>query len=689
MGMLIRFRRFWRRFRRTRLCTVLAMLLLLALLCGGEYAFSNRLRSSVNGYTETVLPLETATLLGNAERTDGGILLREGGYVLFHDVGREIADVAITASSDRLQILEVTVATTDDGDKNNYRTYVSGRVYTDETAYYGLRSFGDVRTLRLQCTSGGEALLTDVTLNRRPPVSFSLLRVSLVFGGVVFLWAVWRLRLWKTVYTPRNWNHQLSLAASFTVCMLTLFLLCGGGAKPKKLPYEEASPNAYEQLFASLLEGRVDLDVPFDSSLLDELENPYDYTERSDALEQQGISRFGPFWDRAYYEGKFYCYFGIAPVLVCFFPVYLLTGMVPNASFAMLMLLLLGTAALFGAVLEMLRYFRLRVPLLLLCLGFPALFFGALFPMIAACADMYYLAVAGGLVFLSATLYFGFAALNSRGRIKRRVWFALSAVSLVLTVASRPTAALYAVLLLPPFLAVLAEEGRRIAEKLTDAVSFVLPLLLGLLPVLWYNAVRFDSPFEFGATYQLTFSDISYNRLSFSLLGETLAHYFLQMPQLSGLFPYLRPSALALNTYGVPFYSTGSLGALCFPLAPVGLAQSFVTRKQPVKKAFYLLSLLTPFAVAFCDLCLGGVNIRYLADILLPLLLVSLLVLLELAGQVNGRFDDGTSFRFFCGALALLLLNFLVSFALLYANERNWIYHGSPEIFRFVEALFS
>lgn len=687
-GMIVRLRQFWSRFSHTRLCYALTAFLVLAVLCGLEFLFANRLRLAIPADAEAVLPLDAAALQGKAERTDEGILLKEGAYVLFYDVGTEVADVAITASSDELHVLEITVSSTDDGNKNSFGAYVDGRVYTDETAYFRLRSAGEVRTLRLHCTSGTSALLTDVTLNRRPPVAFSFVRVLLVYALLAFLWAIRHFRLWGIVYEAGKPRHRLALVGSLFLCLLTVCLLSGGaGLKP--LPYTEASPSAYEQVFSSLLEGRVDLELPFDASILDSLENPYDYTERSDAVEDAGVDRFGPFWDRAYYEGKFYCYFGIAPVLVIFFPVYFLTGMAPNLTLVVLLLLLCGTVALFGALLAMLRYFRLRVPLLPLCIGFPVLFFGSLFPMIAACADMYYTAVAAGLTFLSATLYFGFAALNCSGRIKRRIFFALSGVCLALTIASRPTVVLYAALLIPPFLAVLAEKGRRVSEKMTDAVSFLLPLAVCMLPILWYNAIRFDSPFEFGASYQLTFNDIRYNRLSLSLLGETLMHYFLQAPHLSGLFPYLRPSRLGLNTYGIYFYSVGSIGALCFPLAWFGSAQGFLTRKQPVKKAVYLLALLLPFGVAFCDLCLGGVNIRYMADVMLPLLLVGALVLLEVAGRVNEKCGDGTSFRFFCGAFAVLVLTFLVSFALVFANERNWIYEGAPQFFRLFERIFS
>lgn len=669
--------------RKKRLLTVIAFSLIFLCLCGLEYLFSNRMQAEVSGFEETELDLSGVTLLGGAYHTADGIRMPEGSSIIFENVQTETALVELTATSDDFQVLDITVSTIDDANKGSYRTYVDGRLYTDEPAYFRIRSAGEVRTLRVQCTSGDQPLLTGVTLNRAPRTSFSVLRLLLVFLLILFLWSVWHFRLWKCIYDPRNGKHRSVLVYVLFICLLA-FCACGASAGLKAVPYTEKSPNAYEQLFTSLLEGRVEIDVDVDTSVLESLENPYDYTERSQVLE-----RFGPFWDRAYYEGNFYCYFGIAPVVLFFFPIYWLTGMAPNMTLVVLLLSLIGVASLFGALLKMLRYFKVRAPLLMLCVGFPVLVLSSLFPMIAVSADMYYAACASGLAFVALTLFLAFSALCSEHPIARRLLFASSGISLALTLASRPTVVLYAAVLIPPFLAVLFERGRRGLPKLLDAASFLVPLFICILPILLYNDVRFDSPFEFGATYQMTFSDISYNRVSFAMLGETFFHYFLQFPQISGLFPYLRPSYLALDTYGTYFYSVGSIGTLSFPLVWSGFAQGFTTKKQPVKKAVYLLLLALPFIVAFADLCLGGVNIRYVTDLMLPLVLLGLLVMTELAAGANDRFSDRTSYRFFCVCLAILLLTAYLSFALIFANERDNIYKTSPAVFRFFASIFS
>lgn len=670
---------------------VLAFALVLALLCLGEYFVSNSLRFETADFRETSLDLNQASLRGKATRNEAGeIQLQSGASVTFLDVGEEIINVAVTLESVDLQVLNVTVSTSDEANRNAYRTYVDLDVYTDETAYFRIRSFGKVQALRITLNDGAGALLTAVSLNQTPPTRFSILRVSLVFLLILGLWLVWRFRLWKVTYDRNNFHHTAVLTAVLMVCIIA-FSLCGVfGAGGQKYPFEDTQHlNAYEQLFHALMQGKTEIDVDFDTSILESMENPYDYTQRKEVYAQNGHGIFNGTWDRAYYDGNFYCYFGIAPVLLFMFPVYFLTGYVPNATLTVLFICIIGAAAFFGLLLKMIRYFKLRVPLLILCIGYPVLLLGSLLPMIALCADMYYLAVACGISFCALTAFLAFAALCCEHFLWRRVLFALSGITLAVTLASRPTVVLYAAVLIPPFLAVLAEKGRAISKKLIDAASFLLPLLLAVIPVLWYNAVRFDSPFEFGATYQLTFSDISYNRLSFALLGETFFHYFLQFPQINGLFPYLRPAHLALDSYGTYFYSVGSVGALMFPLAWMGCGQTLTTKKQPVKKATYLLLLLLPFAVAFANLCLGGVNIRYLSDILFPLILLGLLVLAELQGKANERLSDSSSYRIFLLAFAILALTALVAFFLLFANERDSIYNQSPSVFRFFANLFS
>ena len=406
---------FFRKLKTPPLKYILIFTLVLALVCVAEFFFSNSLRLETASYTEVSLDLNQADLRGKTTRSEEGILMQSGSSIRFSGVGEEIINVCLAFERKDLQIINVTVSTSDDADKNAYRTYVDGDVYTDELAYFRIRSFGNVRDLRVQFNEGESALLTSVTLNRLPDVRFSFLRVALVFLVILGLWAVWHFRLWLVVYDRENRSHITVLTAILLLCVL-IFCICGmASAGGRVYPFEDRQGlNAYEQLFEALLQGKTELNVDFDTSILESMEDPYDYTERKNVYEKLGFSVFNETWDRAYYNGNFYCYFGIAPVILFMLPVYFLTGVMLGAGLTTVFVSAVGIASLFGLLLKMIRYFKLKVPLLLLCLGYPVLVLGSLLPMIALCGDMYYLAVASGISFFCLTAFLGFSALCAK-----------------------------------------------------------------------------------------------------------------------------------------------------------------------------------------------------------------------------------------------------------------------------------
>ena len=71
--------------------------------------------------------------------------------------------------------------------------------------------------------------------------------------------------------------------------------------------------NQYEKLAEAFLEGHLDIDYgDMDPKLL-ALENPYDPAERQKA----GVFYH---WDHSFFNGKYYMYFGVVPVVLVFLP---------------------------------------------------------------------------------------------------------------------------------------------------------------------------------------------------------------------------------------------------------------------------------------------------------------------------------------------------------------------------------
>lgn len=69
------------------------------------------------------------------------------------------------------------------------------------------------------------------------------------------------------------------------------------------------------------------------------MHNPYDYTARSRIAENGATIYF----DYAFYNGKYYSYFGVVPALLFFVPFRLLTGMALPTAYAVLFCCLAAT----------------------------------------------------------------------------------------------------------------------------------------------------------------------------------------------------------------------------------------------------------------------------------------------------------------------------------------------------------
>ena len=662
---------------------VWVLLAAFVLLLIGELALSNFTALTVGKTEKTELSLRDAVCSGSAAIGENGIRLAGSGNVRFYDLSVPVRSVSIRLSSEQLNPETVVLSLLDESAADGFHVFTTGRAYTQGTSWFRIRSSGLCDMLRLSFDGDTECVIEAIIINDAPSFSFHYVRFLLVFLFAALLIAVWDKGLWKESFRTDRSTHR---AAAFILLLFTILFI---GVTMQdigltRIPLTPGKHNAYEQLFASLLDGHVDLDgqSPVDPSVLEGLTNPYDVTERTSVL-----SGIDPLWDRAYYNGHLYCYFGIAPIFTVYFPFYLLTGFqyIPSAGLACLVLLVGAAVGIFTALNAAAKTFGIEKPLVLGLASVPAVALCFLLPVIGSSSDMYYLPIASGVCCLSWTLAFGFGAFLSDRPLFRRILVGLSGLFLALTAASRPPLALYGVLLFPLFVSGIRKEKGWWKE----ALSFALPLLAGGLLIGWYNLIRFGSPFEFGAKYQVTVHDIRSAGLSLSLLGVSVIHYFFQPPAYSGLFPYLTPDKLDLASYGVYFYSARNIGVFHMPVAILPYLGGFTKNRTPLRTATYLLGALLPVGIAFLDLCLAGACIRYILDIIFPLAFFGILLIWEWGAWGAELKSKGTGFRFFLFLLAVLLSGYAVGFALTFANERSWIRTGSTELFRMFESFFS
>lgn len=399
--------------------------------------------------------------------------------------------------------------------------------------------------------------------------------------------------------------------------ILAACLIPGGSFDyPLKNPLE--SYNCHVQQFDAFQKGQIELDIVPDP-ILATLANPYDRQERD-------ASKANYLWDRCYYKGSYYSYFGIAPILLVYEPFYILTGRLPSnltASF----LLCCGACILIAFVLlefmlqagaSISRWRYLLYYLAVLAAGL------VLLPLVYQ--DQYYLAYQCMMLAFSGFVLALLRLIRQPAWRKRLVYLFAAGCCCALILYSRTQALLFCLILGAPVLwKVLRDRSQSLPKRWAQVCSFLVPSVIAVVWQFCFNAARFGNPFDFGASYQLTVSDIRENHLRLSAILPSIKAYFLHPPEVNAHFPWLRFTEFYDGEAGIYLYSDKTLGILNFPILLFCLYPIFQTQNR-VKfgsRIQWLLYALAPFAIAWFDYCLAGSNLRYVCDISLPLILMA------------------------------------------------------------------
>lgn len=493
--------------------------------------------------------------------------------------------------------------------------------------------------------------------------------LALLISGILFTLAGFIIanpRL-RGAFNKDDILHTLTLALAALCCLLVCMSAVKNVGNGTEYPLPDNSPegfNLYIQQFDAFEKGQVALDLPVSDELL-AMENPYD----KEAREAADVDYF---WDRAFHNGKYYSYFGLAPLICVYYPCYILTGELPSNVLVTLVFALLTVLFLSLAYRELLIFANAKPPLWLAVLGLLTVAAGCGVWAGQSYSDMYYFPVLSAMGFNFAFGYFVLRASRAVKAYASSILFAFAGAAFVLSVMSRPTASLMCIVFLPPVLSKVFVKVKRARKRLALCAPAAVVAAAGAAAVMSFNFLRFGSVLDFGVTWQLTVSDISQNTVSLSLTPAAAFHYLLQAPEFFSTAPWLRPSFVKLD-YGRYIYVERTLGLICFP-AVYGFFTAFLTERarsaDKTRLFTFIAGAVMILVVAFLDFCMAGVNMRYLFDVLPTAVLLGSVLLLRFAGKpelpARGRRNA------FC--TLCFLLTVCVSFAVILSNEADRLF---------------
>lgn len=481
--------------------------------------------------------------------------------------------------------------------------------------YTNLYPSGKVGEMSVQFAvpAGSVITVNGVCANARIPFVFHGGRFLLMLGAALLFFRAFRKEEKQGEAQPcLQTRKQLLIAAAAAL------LLIGMAWKLAHVnPICISSPwphhKQYQELAEAIAEGHFYLGFEPSEGLLN-APNPYDTIY----LQANGIDYRA---DYAYYEGKYYVYFGIVPELLLYLPCYLLTGHhMPNymAVFLFYSGFVLSVFALFW---EMAKRWFPRLPFYLYMMISVLTVCAGNYLFVIARPDLYDTPIMAANMFTAAGLWLwikGKYTLSVKGK---RICYFLGSLSMALVAGCRPQMLLFSFLAIPLFWKETVRERKLFGkENIGDSVCICLPYLLTAAGIMYYNWARFGSPFDFGATYSLTSNDMTKRGfyLHQALLG--IWHYFLRPPVVESDFPYLQGVQIASGSYmgklNAEYTYGGLLASNAFLWILFGIGKGKDWLKEKGIYALVWVSIAVSVILGIADVTGAGILQRYMVDMI-------------------------------------------------------------------------
>ncbi len=598
------------------------------------------------GYEATELPLsgDTVTVTGAETAGAAAIVSKEGGSVTveFTDIGQPVGTLYLQVDMpEGTSYVDVKIDAKDDTQAASYRGGVAdGRIIQGDarSAVIVLDLSGDVHALRVKLTpsKGGSLTLTGVGVNEQVPLQFSALRLVLWVLGGMAVYALCTFPSMKKTYGEDRRPTRCVGYAMAAVFVLAAVVITYVSMYDQTGAYTTGFENTWgnqitKEIVDAFRAGQVHLlDEP--SKELLAMENPYDWSARS----QLGVSAK---WDHLLFEGKYYSYYGIAPVLLLFLPYTALTGYYFPTAEAVLLFGAIGLVFLVLLFLEFAEIFGKRIPNCMLI--------STLLVLLVSCGvwynfvydNFYEIAQASGFCFTAAGFYF---LLRSRvigeGKIKYR-HIVLSTMCLSWAVLCRPTLALYCFVVCiflgfgyikhrQATIDTLGAETSKAARKavLTRAtVKYLFAALTCFVVIggiqMWYNYARFGSVLDFGIQYSLTINDFTRSQYHTDFVMIGMYNFLVAFPQVQPTFPYVLSNFSKLSVNGYYYVANqNAVGILWRALPSLGYlgvvpAWKSMTKKERLMALCLGLTtcVIAPLIIIF-SIWESGYGVRYCCD---------------------------------------------------------------------------
>ncbi len=568
---------------------------------------------------ETALDLKNADISGYAEIQENGYIYVEPSttsIVVLSGLDMDISTLQIDADI-KTESLEVRFSYDEATNTNSLRS--NGRINIingNENSSYALCSFsGNVDTLKFYFQTGedGGVVIRSISVNKRIPFNISPLRFFTLLAFTTLILSLTTLECFKK-NVSEDTTFECSAIVVTTVFLVIVLLLSSFASEGLVNDFKYPKLNQINQELVDAFEaGQVHLLREAEDDLM-ALDNPYDWSQRLEA----GLSYA---WDHCLYDGQYYSYYGIAPVLLLFLPYHLLTGQYFPPVWSIFIFGFLGVLFLGMTYYLFVKKLFPKIPVNIATCGLiiTMLICGIWYCM--PIPNFYEIAQSSGFAFTVMGAYFMLASNAVTDGKLSYVKAALSSIFLALSVLCRPTLAMYCIVALVFifFGAKKAFENRNKKALISYLCSALIPFVIIGGVQMVYNYLRFDSFFDFGIQYSLTINDFTGTDYHTPLALIGFYNFLFAFPKVMPEFPFIDSNYSTLGVNGYYFTAnTAAIGILfrALPVFSYLWAGKACKLAKDNKKPIILLAatcVATPLIIIF-SIWESGYGVRYCAD---------------------------------------------------------------------------
>ncbi|MEY8337944.1 hypothetical protein AALB16_07910 [Lachnospiraceae bacterium 62-35] len=507
-----------------------------------------------------------------------------------------------------------------------------------ESSYIRLHSIGKSSKLRVWVRRNNDEAfrINTIALNKIRPMAIHIKRiVILTLAGVLYCLFRPKSKIYNIVL---DYSDTVQKRIIISIISLNMLIMCGIGLSALPHKYWKDDPweahAQYEDLTDALLDGHFYLNQIPPKSLQD-IKNPYDCTVR---LNKQSETGDNYLFDFAYYKGKYYCYFGIVPALLFFLPFKLIMGYHLETWIAVVMCAVLYCISAFVFIYQLARKYFEKVSLgiyLLMSLVFVA---GSSIVYLAHYGNVYSMPIMLGLL-LGVTGLTCWLIAGDRGTIRKR-YLVIGAFSIALVMGCRPQLAIILLFAFPIFWREI-QSGYFFSKKgIKNTCCVILPFLVIGIGLMYYNYARFENPFNFGATYNLTSNDMTHRGVVFSRNFLGIYEYLLQPLNVKSTFPFFETIDLRKEYQGYlssePLFG-GFFAMNIIAIFSLGICKFGKALREKKVFALTVCSFISALVIIEVDIQISGLTQRYMSDFGWLLMISTILTIFSLYDRETGK----------------------------------------------------